>query len=76
MPWERRQGGSHREERTGSPWGLGEEDAGFPGKEVPLPTPLLVSGPYPLSVSLRALASGRAGLGVIGFPSCVWEIRF
>ena len=67
--------GAAAERRGQAPPGPGEEGAGFPGKEGPLPTPLRVTGPTP-SVSLRAPASGRAGLGVIGFPSCVWEIRF
>ena len=75
LPWERRQGGSRRGERTGSPgaWGGGCRISRERGAAPHTPPG---DRPYPLSVSLRAPASGRAGLGVIGFPSCVWEIRF
>ena len=37
--------GAAAEGRGQAPPGPGEEDAGFPGKEGPLPTPLRVTGP-------------------------------
>ena len=69
-------GGSHREERTGSPGARGRRVLDSQGTQVPLTMPLRVAGSHPPSISLRAPASGRAGLGVVGFPLCVWEIRF
>lgn len=76
LPWEWGLGGSHREERTGSPGAWGRRVPDSQGTWVPLTMPLRVAGSHPHSISLQAPASGRAGLGVIGFPLCVWEIRF